>query len=69
VIRARPPEVGDLVQDEDGRHVIVTDIKRGSVWVLRPALGSTTSQWETDRPGDLHVIETRANRLSREEGA
>lgn len=62
--RARA-EVGDLVQDAAGRHVIVTDIKQGTVWVLRPVSGTTT-QWETDDPDTLHVIETRAARLSRE---
>lgn len=63
--RARA-EVGDLVEDADGRHVIVTDIKRGPVWVLRPATGHSTTQWETDDPDTLHVVETRAARLTRE---
>ncbi|MBT2677273.1 hypothetical protein J7E95_42120 [Streptomyces sp. ISL-14] len=67
MIRARA-EVGDLVEDADGRHLIVTDIKQGTTWVLRPASGGGTTQWDTDDPGTLHVIETRAARLSREKG-
>ncbi|MFE1198656.1 hypothetical protein ACFW6E_38915 [Streptomyces olivaceoviridis] len=63
--RARA-EVGDLVSDANGRHAIVTDIKRGTDWVLRPESGSLTTQWETDEPDTLLVIETRAERLSRE---
>ncbi|MEV6940774.1 hypothetical protein AB0N07_01875 [Streptomyces sp. NPDC051172] len=59
-------EVGDLVEDSQGRHAIVTDIKQGKIWVLRPPTGGTTTQWETDAPASLHVLETRASRLSRE---
>ncbi|OIK00199.1 hypothetical protein [Streptomyces monashensis] len=58
-------EVGDLVEGADGRHAIVTDIKQGTAWVLRPESGSPTTQWETDEPDTLHVIETRTDRLSR----
>ncbi|MET8767691.1 MULTISPECIES: hypothetical protein [Streptomyces] len=63
--RARA-EVGDLVEDADGRHAIVTDIRQDTDWVLRPESGSPTIQWETDEPDTLHVIETRTERLSRE---
>ncbi|MEV5352086.1 hypothetical protein RKD24_003514 [Streptomyces calvus] len=63
--RARA-EVGDLVEDASGRHAIVTDIRQGTDWVLRPESGSPTTEWETDEPGTLDVIETRADRLSRE---
>lgn len=62
-------EVGDLVEDDKGHHAIVTDIKQGTTWVLRPVLGGTTTQWETDDPDALHVLETRADRLNREEGS
>jgi hypothetical protein len=65
VTRARA-EVGDLVSDANGRRAIVTDIKQGTDWVLRPESGSPTTEWETDEPGTLDVIETRADRLSRE---
>lgn len=60
------PEVGDLVEDRQGRRAIVTDIKRGKTWVLRPPLGGMTAQWETDDRGSLQVLETRASRLDRE---
>lgn len=60
-------EVGDLVQDEQGRRAIVTDIKQGSTWVLRPPSGGMTAQWETEDPGSLQVLETRASRLDREQ--
>lgn len=63
--RARA-EVGDLVEDADGHRAIVTDIKQGTTWVLRPASGGTTPRWETDDPDALHVLETRADRLNRE---
>jgi hypothetical protein len=68
VIRARA-EVGDLVEDGEGHQAIVTDIKHGETWVLRPPSGGTTTQWETDDPSSLHVLETRASRLSRERSA
>ncbi|CAM5666257.1 putative protein OS=Streptomyces fumanus OX=67302 GN=GCM10018772_10080 PE=4 SV=1 [Streptomyces fumanus] len=58
--------VGDLIEDADGRHAIVTDIKQGAVWVLRPVSGGTTNQWETDEPDSLHVIETREERVKRQ---
>ncbi|MFF5442865.1 hypothetical protein [Streptomyces achromogenes] len=61
--------VGDLVEDTGGRHAIVTDIKQGAVWVLRPVSGGTTNQWETDEPDSLHVIETREERVNRESTA
>ncbi|GGR94690.1 MULTISPECIES: hypothetical protein [Streptomyces] len=61
--------VGDLVEDTGGRHAIVTDIKQGAVWVLRPVSGGTTNQWETDEPESLHVIETREERVHREKTA
>lgn len=41
--RARA-EVGDLVEDASGHHAIVTDIKQGTTWVLRPVSGGTTTQ-------------------------
>jgi hypothetical protein len=65
VTRARA-EVGDLVEDAGGHHAIVTDIKHSTTWVLRPVSGGTTTQWETDDPDSLQVIETRADRLDRE---
>jgi hypothetical protein len=62
-------EVGDLVEDTDGHHAIVTDIKQSTTWVLRPVSGGTTTQWETDDPDALHVLETRAGRLSSKKGS
>ncbi|MEV8070847.1 hypothetical protein AB0P32_32865 [Streptomyces sp. NPDC085995] len=60
-------EVGDLVEDADGHHAIVTDIKQNSTWILRPVSGGTTTQWETNAPDALRVLKTRADRLSRKE--
>ena len=59
-------EVGDLVQDAHGRRAIVTDIKQGRIWILRPASGGATTQWETDTPASLTVLQPRAARLSQE---
>ncbi|MDJ0461899.1 hypothetical protein [Streptomyces sp. H27-C3] len=61
-------EVGDLVRDGTGREAIVTDIKQGKTWVLRPPAGVMTRQWETEDPDSLHVLETRMFRLARERG-
>ncbi|QIB42810.1 hypothetical protein [Streptomyces aureoverticillatus] len=66
MIRVRP-EVGDLVEDETGQHAIVTDIRRAEIWVLRPPSSVTRTQWETDDPGSLHVLQARAARLRPEQ--
>lgn len=62
-------EVGDAVEDEEGRQAIVTDIKQARTWVLRPRWGSTTAQWETDDPASLHIVETRTSRTNSERGS
>ncbi|MGV9318423.1 hypothetical protein [Streptomyces sp. NPDC003660] len=50
--------VGDLVHDEDaGRRGIVTDVRGGSMWVLRPEFG--TGQWTSLTPGRLTVLMPR----------
>ncbi|MFJ9855758.1 hypothetical protein [Streptomyces sp. NPDC101150] len=43
----RLPEVGDLVQDAARDHeAVVTDIRFGSVYVLRPRYGAPSQTWE-----------------------
>ncbi|WP_328763171.1 MULTISPECIES: hypothetical protein [unclassified Streptomyces] len=59
-MNAGRPWVGDLVEDEHGRRAIVTDVKEaGTVWVLRPAGGGFTTQWQTTDPDGLEVIRRR----------
>ncbi|MCZ4117915.1 hypothetical protein [Streptomyces sp. H39-S7] len=62
-------EVGDLVEDQQGRRAIVTDIKKGKTWVLRPPSGSTTAQWESDDPDSLRILEPRPSRPDRNQEA
>ncbi|MGG8409428.1 hypothetical protein ACM614_23930 [Streptomyces sp. 12297] len=57
-------EVGDHVKDAAGRSAIVTDIKYGARWVLRPLSGGTSHQWETDDPDTLTVVRRRADRIA-----
>lgn len=57
-------EVGDQVKDATGQGSIVTDIKGGTTWVLRPVYGGTSYQWETDDPDALTVVRTRADRIT-----
>ncbi|MDG4856709.1 hypothetical protein P8605_00750 [Streptomyces sp. T-3] len=59
-------EVGDLVEDATGRQAIVTDIRQGGIWVLRPPESGTTTQWDTDDPTSLRVLQKRAARLAHE---
>jgi hypothetical protein len=57
-MNVRTPWVGDLVHDEDaGRRGVVTDVKRGTVWVLRPEYGS--EQWVSERPERLTIVMPR----------
>ncbi|MFJ8729044.1 hypothetical protein [Streptomyces bauhiniae] len=50
--------VGDLVHDEDaGRRGIVTDVRGGATWVLRPEFG--TGQWTSLAPERLTVLRPR----------
>ncbi|MEU6487292.1 hypothetical protein [Streptomyces sp. NPDC046887] len=54
----RTPWVGDLVLDEDtGREGIVTDVRDGSVWVLRPEQGPGT--WTVEDPDRLALLTSR----------
>ncbi|WP_328972732.1 hypothetical protein [Streptomyces sp. NBC_00239] len=55
--------VGDQVTDAQGFRAIVTDIRGGTVWVLRPVAGGT-SRWETDQPDGLTVVRRRADRIT-----
>jgi hypothetical protein len=50
--------VGDLIHDEDaGRRGVVTDVKHGVLWVLRPEYGS--ERWMSERPERLTVVTPR----------
>lgn len=64
MIRERP-EAGDLVEDETGQRAIVTDIRRAEIWVLRPPSNVARTQWETDDPDSLQVLEARTARAAR----
>ncbi|GCD47134.1 hypothetical protein [Streptomyces paromomycinus] len=54
----RSPWVGDLIHDEAPcRRGIVTDVRGGTVWVLRPEWGQ--GQWASRHPGRLTLIRPR----------
>ncbi|MCR8578078.1 hypothetical protein ACWGJW_21530 [Streptomyces nigrescens] len=57
----RRPWVGDLVHDEDAdRRGIVTDVRGGAVWVLRPESGP--GRWTSRQPERLTVVTPRERR-------
>ncbi|MDQ0749948.1 hypothetical protein QF034_004179 [Streptomyces africanus] len=57
----RRPWVGDLVHDEiAGRRGVVTDVRGGAVWVLRPEYGP--GQWTSRQPERLAVVTGREER-------
>lgn len=64
VAQGQRPWVGDLVEDEDGREAIVTDVAAGTVWILRPADVLLADQWITTDPGSLRILKTRAQRVA-----
>ncbi|MEU2155212.1 hypothetical protein ABZ532_09335 [Streptomyces sp. NPDC019396] len=54
----RKPWVGDVVHDEEAdRRGVVTDVRGGAVWVLRPEYG--LEQWTSERPEQLTVVTPR----------
>lgn len=54
----RRPWVGDLVRDRDADRLgIVTDVRGGALWVLRPERGG--GRWTSDRPDRLAVVTPR----------
>ncbi|MFI8504948.1 hypothetical protein ACIGFK_41550 [Streptomyces sp. NPDC085524] len=55
--------VGDHVEDGNGYGAIVTDVRGGTTWVLRPVYGGTAHQWEVDDPDTLTVIRPRVDRI------
>ncbi|UUN30469.1 hypothetical protein [Streptomyces sp. FIT100] len=60
----RKPRVGDLIHDEDAdRHGVVTDVRGGAVWVLRPESGP--GQWTSRHPERLAVVTPREGMLDR----
>ncbi|MGO4462602.1 hypothetical protein AB4039_35740 [Streptomyces sp. M-16] len=61
---AHRAEVGDQVKDTTGQGAIVTDIKAGTTWVLRPVYGGTSRHWETSDPDTLTVVRRRADRIT-----
>ncbi|MER7403404.1 hypothetical protein ABT373_13180 [Streptomyces sp. NPDC000070] len=59
----RRPGVGDLIHDETtDRCGVVTDVRGGAVWVLRPESGP--GQWTSRQPDRLRVLKPREQRLS-----
>ncbi|MFD5103966.1 hypothetical protein [Streptomyces cinereoruber] len=49
--------MGDQVRDEaTGRKAIVTDIRKGSIYILRPVAGGGAF-WEAEDPDRLIVTE------------
>ncbi|MGW6412902.1 hypothetical protein ACWF95_38000 [Streptomyces vinaceus] len=52
------------MKDADGHGAIVTDVRGGTTWVLRPIYGGTSSQWETCDPHTLTVTRRRADRIN-----
>ncbi|MFE2011335.1 hypothetical protein [Streptomyces sp. NPDC059491] len=51
------PWVGDQVRDEaTNRKAIVTDVRAGSFYVLRPVTGGGDT-WEVEDPEKLTIIE------------
>ncbi|MFH9061334.1 hypothetical protein ACH4GM_08990 [Streptomyces coeruleorubidus] len=58
----RRPWVGDLIHDETAdRRGVVTDVRGGAVWVLRPESGP--GQWISRQPDRLRVLKPREERL------
>ncbi|MFJ6631991.1 hypothetical protein ACIQMR_11430 [Streptomyces sp. NPDC091376] len=54
----RKPWVGDLIHDTDAnRRGVVTDVRGGAVWVLRPESGP--GQWTSRQPERLTVVTPR----------
>ncbi|WP_329327859.1 hypothetical protein [Streptomyces luteogriseus] len=54
----RTPWVGDLVRDEIARRRgVITDVRGGTVWVLRPECGP--GQWTSRQPERLKVVTPR----------
>ncbi|MER5972908.1 hypothetical protein ABT112_24785 [Streptomyces sp. NPDC002055] len=57
-VLGRTPWVGDLVQHEDAdRRGVVTDVRGGALWVLRPEHGP--GQWASEHPERLTVVTPR----------
>lgn len=57
----RRPWVGDLFHDEIAdRRGVVTDVRGGVVWVLRPESGP--GQWASRQPERLTVVTPREER-------
>ncbi|UPZ28152.1 hypothetical protein MUK60_10185 [Streptomyces sp. LRE541] len=60
----RKPWVGDLIHDEEAdRRGVVTDVRGGTVWVLRPETGA--GEWTSEHPERLAVVTPRERRQDR----
>ncbi|MEU6083764.1 hypothetical protein [Streptomyces sp. NPDC047108] len=60
----RTPWVGDLIHDRDaGRRGIVTDVRGGALWVLRPESGP--GRWTSPQPDHLVLVTPRARMRDR----
>lgn len=56
----RPPEVGDEVEYGLGRLAVVTDIRKGVLYLRGPG----SREWPVEDPAVLLVSRTRAERLA-----
>lgn len=55
------PWVGDEVRDETtGRAAIITDVRGGQSYVLRPVIGA--GEWIAEDPGRLTLVRRRQDR-------
>ncbi|MGW7572614.1 hypothetical protein [Streptomyces sp. NPDC054765] len=54
------PEVGDEVEYAPGRRAMVTDIRRGVLYLRRPG----SREWPAEDPVSLTVARTREQRIA-----
>ncbi|MCF3178197.1 hypothetical protein IPZ61_33455 [Streptomyces sioyaensis] len=54
------PEVGDEVEYAPGRLAVVTDIRKGVIYLRGPG----SREWPAEDPGALTVARTRTERIA-----
>lgn len=54
------PEVGDEVEYGPGRRAVVTDIRKGVIYLR----GGGSREWPVEEPAALTVSRTRAERIA-----
>ncbi|MEU9121777.1 hypothetical protein AB0C96_18285 [Streptomyces sp. NPDC048506] len=57
---AHRPQVGDEVEYGDGRRALVTDIRKGRVWLRAHG----RQEWEAPAEVNLTVVRTRTERIT-----